>query len=502
MLQTTGRTRGVSLREVLSNARVYRGEDIRATHCCIEAKRCRRGDLFVALTEATRDGHDDVEIAIERGASAVLAERLLPIDLPHCVVPDSREALGRICHELSGRPTDQLQTIGVAGTQGKTIASLLIASVLEAARQTTGVLSSIGYSDGQEQVEADESTPYAPMLSNWLSRMFVSGSRHAVVEVSRAALAERRIAGLSFDAAVLTSLRPSAFDEVSTIINERALQARLIEQLKTSGFVVANADDVNLSAVLDKVACPVMTYGLHAAAEVTATVLERHASEQTFLLHAGNDTIPVRTSMIGDHHIQHCLAATAVGLVLGIPLTTIVRGLEAQRFMPGRLERLECGQPFSVFVDYARTPEMLAGALKAVRQVTRGKLICVTGAPGDQHKKMRPHLGRVLDRMADEVIITSDNPRREEPLQIAHEILDGMTDVASPRLLPNRSKAIEWALSQAQPGDSVLIAGKGDENYQFIGKKKQSHDDRDIARTWLYGAGTQQECTGPRLVKF
>ncbi len=502
MLQIAGRNRGISLREVLSNARIHRGDDIRATQVSIEAKRCRPGDLFVALTEADRDGHDDVDIAIQRGASAILAERLLPINLPHCVVSDSREALGRICHELAGRPTDQLQTIGVAGTQGKTIASLLIASVLGAARQTTGVLSSIGYSDGQEQVEANESTPHAPQLAHWLNRMVVSGSRHAVVEVSRAALAERRIAGLSFDAAVFTSLRPSATDDVSTIINERALQARLVEQLKTSGFVVANADDVNLAAVIDKVACPVMTYGMYAAAEITATVLERHASEQTFLIHAGHETIPVRTSMIGDHHVQHCLAATAVGLVLGIPLTTIVRGLEAQRFMPGRLERLECGQPFSVFVDYARTPEALAGALKAVRQVTRGKVICVSGAAGDQNKKLRPHLGRVLERMADDIIITSDNPRREEPLQIAHEILDGMTDVATPRLLPNRVKAIEWALSQAQPGDAVVIAGKGDENFQIIGKKKQSHDDRDIACKWLYEMGAKQECVGPRLAQF
>ncbi|HTN74635.1 MAG TPA: UDP-N-acetylmuramoyl-L-alanyl-D-glutamate--2,6-diaminopimelate ligase [Pirellulaceae bacterium] len=493
MLQATGRLGGISLRQTLSNARVYRGDDIVATRCSVEAKRVRPGDLFVALAMPQSDGHNEIDLAIERGASAILSERLLPIDLPHCVVPDSREALGRVCQELAGRPTEQLQTIGVAGTQGKTITSLLIASVLEAARKTCGVISTIGYSDGAEQVSASVSTPPAPELANWLSRMVLTGSSHAVVEVSRQALAERRIAGMSFDAAVLTSLRPSAFDEVGSLLNERQLQSRLIEQLKTSGFVIANADDVNVAAVVDKVACPVMTYGLYGEAEVTATILERHLSEQTFLLHAGSETIPVCTHMLGDHHVQHCLAAASVGLVLGIPLHIIARGLEAQRYMPGRLERLECGQPFGVFVDYARTPEMLTASLKAVRQVTQGRVICVTGAQGESHKALRPLLGRVLERMADKVIITSDSPRGEEPLQIAHEILDGMTDVGEPRLLPNRAKAIEWALSQARPGDTVLIAGKGDQDKQIIGKKQQTHDDREIARDWLYNVGAKIE---------
>jgi UDP-N-acetylmuramoyl-L-alanyl-D-glutamate--2,6-diaminopimelate ligase len=197
--------------------------------------------------------------------------------------------------------------------------------------------------------------------------------------------------------------------------------------------------------------------------------------------------------MIGDHHVQACLAATAVGLVLGIPLPTIARGLEKQRFMPGRLERLECGQPFSVFIDYARTPEMLTAALQAVRQVTRGRLWCVLGAEGDRNKRLRPHLGRAAERLADEIIITKDNPRREEPLAIAHDILDGLTDAGAPRLLPDRTKAIEWALSQARPGDTVLIAGTGDENWQIEGRRRRAHDDREVACRWLYEVGAAQE---------
>lgn len=500
MLETTGRARGINVSQVLPAGRIFGSEEIHATRCVIEAQHCRPGDLFVATQQSHRDGHDDVELAIENGACAVVSERYLPISVPQVVVEDSQEALGRLCHELAGRPTASLNTLAVAGTQGKTVTALLIAAVLEAARQTSGVLSTIGYSDGVEQVEAASTTPPTPEVAQWLQRMQLSRSRNAIVEVSRKALAERRLAGAELDACVLTSMRPTQTDDFMTLSAERKLHLRLFQQMKSSGFVVANADDPHVQTLLGSLDCPVMTYSLRGDAEVTATILERHPSEQTFLLHAGNETMPIRTEMIGDHHVQNCLAAAAVGLVLGLGLPTIARGLESQRKMPGRLERLECGQEFSVFVDYARTPEMLTASLKAVRQVTRGRVWCVVGAQGGRNPQLRPQLGRVLDRLAHEVIITTDNPRHEQPLQIAHQILDGMSDPGAPRLMPNRKKAIEWALSQAQPGDAVVIAGKGDENFQIVGRKRQRHDDRDIARKWLYSGGQQPEF--PRLAKF
>jgi UDP-N-acetylmuramoyl-L-alanyl-D-glutamate--2,6-diaminopimelate ligase len=502
MLQITGRASGVRLRQVLPAGRMHRGDDFVATSCCIDAAQCAPGDLFVALTHAKRDTHDDVHKAIERGAMAVLCERLLPIDVPQCIVDDSRIALGQLAQELAGRPTDHLTAIGVAGTQGKTVTTHLIAAVLGAARQATGVLSSIGYSDSVEQRSPEVPTPTAPAFAHWLGRMVDRNCRAAVVEVSRRALAERRLAGAQFDAAVLTSLRPAATDDVSTLHVERQIQGRILEQLKTSGFVVANADDANVQTLLRKLDVPVLTYALHGEAEITATVLERHASEQTFLIHAGNETIAVCTEMIGDHHVRNCLAATATGLVLGIDLPTIARGLESQRFMPGRLQRVECGQPFNVYIDAARTPEMLAQALKAVRHVTPGRVICVAGAEGQRHKRTRAEIGRVVERLADEVIITSQNPRREEPLQIAHGILDGMTDVASPRLLPNRAKAIEWALSEALPGDSVVVTGLGEADYHVIGKKKHRHDDREVARRWLYEVGATREYPASKIAPW
>lgn len=500
MLETTGCARGVSLRNILPKGQFFRSDDIVASRISTQAKHCRPGDVFVALTLAHNDGHEDAELALENGATAIVTERLLPLSVPQVIVRDTREALGQICHELAGHPTEKLNTIAVAGTQGKTVTTMLVAAVLEAARQNSGVLSTIGYSDGMEQVEAACTTPATPEVTHWLSRMRTTNCRNAILEVSRQALAERRLAGTQLDCAVLTGLRPTQTDDFGTLVGERKLYARLLTQLKSSGFVVANIDDANVHGLLGELTCPVMTYSLRGEGEINATILERLPSEQTFLIHAGSETMPVRTEMIGDHHVLNCLAATAVGLVLGMNLPAIVRGLETQRKMPGRLERIECGQPFSVYVDYARTPEMLTASLKAVRNVTRGRVWCVTGAEGERNKQLRPQIGRVLEKLADKIIITADNPRGEEPLQIAHEILDGMSDAGAPRLMPTRTKAIEWALSHAAPGDSVVIAGKGDENFQIVGRKRQRHDDRDVARRWLYQEGTQREY--PRLAEL
>ena len=214
--------------------------------------------------------------------------------------------------------------------------------------------------------------------------------------------------------------------------------------------------------------------------------VEQFASEQTFLLTAGNDTVPVRTRMIGTHHIYNCLTAAAVGLTYGIDLMAVVRGLEAVDYVPGRLQRVECGQPFGVFVDYAHTPDALAASLRALRQVTAGRLICVFGAGGDCDRQKRPLMGREAEKLADRLVLTSDNPRSEDPLDIIDEILTGFRQPPAAKVIVDRTAAIEWALARAEPGDCVLIAGKGHEDYQIIGDERLALDDREIAETWLY----------------
>ncbi len=484
-MQRTMEGGGVSLRHVLPESRILGSADIHVRSCCTDSRLCQPGDLFAALVGPHADGHEFVQEAIARGASAVLAERLLPVSVPTCLVEDSDTALGHVCQQLAGQPSRQMHTFGVGGTLGKTTTSFLLASILQAAGQRVGSTNTIAFDDGGQTAPAHRSTPKAPELADWLARMVANGCGSAVVELSNEALARRQTAGVELDAAVVTNVGRGQWNRFGSARNLRRIQARLLDQLKPDGFAVLNADDPGSSFLLERTERPAITIGLHAEAELTATVIERFPSEQTFLLHAGDDTIPVRTHIVGDQHVYNCLAAAAVGLVMGIDLPTVIRGLEAVDAIPGRLERIECGQPFSVFVDYARTPAALAASLRSVRQVTRGRLLCVYGAKGGESEQARPLLGRVVERSADREVITSDNPGHEAPLQIAHDILDGYQRPGRPHILPDREAAILWALSQARPGDSVVIAGKGHENYQVVGTRCLSFNDGEVARSFL-----------------
>ena len=476
------------LREILPHGRFFGTGDIRVRSCCSDPRICRPGDVYVAIVDADGDGHDEVDKAVERGAIAVVAERLLPTRVPCCVVPDSREAYGHICQRLAGQPDQALRLVGVTGTHGKTTTAMLITAVLQAAERNVGVTCSLGYSDGQTTAMADAATPPSHELARWLAQMVVNGCSHGVVEVSSDALATRRLAGVSFDAAVLTNLRRDHLDLHGSLVNYRRAKQRLFDHLKPGGFAVINADDVASQSVVESLHVPLITIGIRAAAQLQAQVLERCSSEQTFLLTAGHECVPVRTRTIGDQFVYCCLSATAVGLVMGLNLTTIVRGLESLEHVPGRLERLECGQDFSVFVDHAQTPSALALSLHAIRQVTSGRVICVYGAAHWQDMEQRAAMGRVAERGADIGVITSNNPGHEPPLQIAHDILDGFRNPDKAHIIPDRRKAIHWALGEARPGDTVIITGKGDEPYQTLGQRQVHFDDRDVARHWLHGA--------------
>ena len=484
-MSVTQQRASVSLGNLFPAARLTRGP-ITARAVCTAAHRCQPGDVFVGVVTSKGDSHDDVAEAVKRGAAAVITERLLPVQIPQCIVADTREALGRLCQALAGNPTDGLRTIAVAGTRGKTVTGLLVAAMFEAAGEAVGVLSSIGLSDSMEQVITPCSTPRAPQMAHWLERMSLAGCDAAVVELSSRALAERRAAGMEFDAVIMTNLKRSELAWHGTEENHRRAALRSLDMLKPGGFAVISADCVDSEEALAAADVPVLTFGLHGDAQVTATVLERCPSEQTFLLQAGSESIPVRTAMIGDPHVQKCLAATATGLALGMDLSTIVRGLESVKFVPGRLQRIECGQPFSVFVDSARTPDALATSLRTLRQAGTGRIICVMGCPGGKNRDFRPRIGHVLDRQAQLSIITSDDPRHEEPLQIAHDILDGHERPHLTHTIPNRAKAIRFALESARPGDTVIIAGKGDRRVQKIGSGSQPHDDVEVARRWLH----------------
>lgn len=494
MHSTQNRASGISLRHLLPEARIFGSSDIEFTSCCSSPDECQPGDLFVALCGPDEDTHDFAITAVENGAAAVVVERYLPVRVPQCLVRDTRVAYGQICQALAGDPTRQMRTVGVTGSNGKTVTSMLLASILggdaaERDQNLVGVISSIGYSDGVRQSVSARTTPPQPELADWLRRMVTNHCRHAVLEVSSKAMADRRLAGVQLDAVVLTNLRRDHLPEHHSMTNYRRLKLSLLKQLKPEGFAILNADDPFTADILPQLPQPALTYGFTSEADLTATIVERHASEQTFLLHAGQQSVPVRTQMIGDHHVSNCLAAAAVALVFGHDLASIARGLERVESIPGRLEMIRCGQPYAVYVDGAQTPDAVAAALRTVRRVTQGRVICVCGAEGTSDSVRRAELGMALERGSQQLVLTNDNPGEEEPLQIMHDLLDGISKPAKVQIIPDRETAIAWALRNARRGDAVLMLGKGDRDGQLIGRKRVAWSDREMTRTLLYHQG-------------
>ncbi len=489
----------ISLRQLLPQSKILGSEEIRFASCCGDSRHVRNGDLFAALVGRQGDGHDFVQDAVSRGAAAILSERVLPISVPTCIVKDSREAYGRVCHALMDNPCNDLNVLGVTGTHGKTTISMLISAVLEAASCQVGIAGSLGYCDGEVvSMPANPAAPKSPELVRALASMRDNGCSHAVVEANSEGLARHSFAGMQLNGAVISNLRRAHLNVHGSVQAYRKIKERILSYLKPGGYVIVNADDPASRFVIPKIDAPLLTFGIRQPADVSAVHIERHASEQTFLLRAGAESIPVRTTMIGEMHIQNCLAAAAVGLIAGVDLATIARGLESVALLPGRMEPISVGQPFSVFVDTASTPDALAKALKTMRQVSRGKVYCVAGAQGDSEPAERALFGRAMERFADVGVITRCNPGNVDQRMIAHDVLDGYDRPANAHLLPDRARAIGWALHQAGPGDAVLIAGRGDASTEMVNGKQIHFDDRQVARFFLEKAVSTTSC--PRRV--
>lgn len=481
----------VGMRGLLPEAELFGTDDIQFSGCACDSRKVQPGDLFVALFGIRHNGRDFIDEAITRGCSAVMLEKEVGIlfsgcPVPVCVVPNVRESYARLCQALAGNPSRQLKMIGVTGTNGKTTTTCLIAGIFRAAGHRIGVLGTLGYLDGRIVEPAAHTTPPPDVLASLLARMVRNECSHAVMEVSSHALDQSRTAGVWFDAACVTNVTQDHLDYHGTMREYAQAKGRLFDHLDEDGLAVLNADDPGSAGYLQRLNCPALTVGIREPAEITAVPVEQFPSEQTFLLSAGNETVPVRTRMIGTHHIYNCLTAAAVGLAHNIDLTTIVRGLEYAGQVPGRLERIECGQPFSVFVDYAHTPDALTTVLKTVRAVTAGRVICVFGAGGERDREKRPLMGRAVEQTADVAILTNDNPRNEDPQSIFHDVLKGFIAPKTADVIPDRAAAIHQALASAQASDCVLIAGKGHEDYQIIGDERFDLDDREVAKEWLF----------------
>jgi UDP-N-acetylmuramoyl-L-alanyl-D-glutamate--2,6-diaminopimelate ligase len=465
----------------------------RVTGVSADSRLVVAGDLFCAWAGTTRDAHVFVGTAAEAGAVAALVERRVESDVPQVVVTDGRAAAALAADEVMGRPGRALVLAGVTGTNGKTTTVWLLRHLL-ASRYATASLGTVGavLRDGVPLPGTESLTTPGPVGMAVTMRAFLDHGTEAVaMEVSSHALDQGRVRALRFDAAVFTNLTRDHLDYHGTLERYRATKRGFVDLLAPDGVAVLNADEPAWDGLESRCARS-LRFALEGSrgsgtAEVVATGLVQTASDTQFLMRTPWGEAEVRFPLPGAYNVQNALAASAAALGIGLSLEQVVAALTAAPQVPGRLERLT-DWPCPVFADYAHTPDALERVLGAVKGVTQGRLIVVFGAGGDRDAGKRPLMGEAAARLADVVVVTSDNPRTENPDAIIDQIVAGIerTDVIR---ITDRRAAIERALELAEPVDSVVLAGKGHETYQVLGTETVSFDERQVVADWISRKG-------------
>jgi len=457
-----------------------RPEDVLAgaSSLVIDSRVAKSGSVFVALRGEKTDGHRFIPDAIARGANVIVMER--PIALPEGVrgvlVPDSARMLSSLANIFYGQPASRLVMLGVTGTNGKTTTTQMIAAILNAAGMPSAVMGTLGASFGKQTWPLENTTPLAHDLHALLAQLLERGARAVAMEVSSHALALRRVADIRFRAAALTNISRDHLDFHGTFEAYSRAKRSLFE---IADVAVLNIDDTHGKKWAADIDGPKLTYSMVSDADIVAREIGLTESGSIFTVVGVHFNLPIP----GRFNIANALAAISIARTLGIDLHEAAAGLAALRPVRGRMEHVSAGG-VNVLVDYAHTPDALENALRTVRETTKGKVIVVFGAGGDRDRGKRPQMGKVAAQFADRIVITSDNPRREEPAEIAADIVAGIGNKPYDLIL-DRREAIESAIRYAAPGDVVLIAGKGHEPYQVIGEEVLAFDDRSVAQAAL-----------------
>jgi UDP-N-acetylmuramoyl-L-alanyl-D-glutamate--2,6-diaminopimelate ligase len=455
------------------------------TGVAADSRRVRPGTLFCAVEGTVADGHAFVPDARTRGAAAALVARLLPDPLPQIVVADGRVAAAVAAAVWFGRPADHLDLIGVTGTNGKSTTVALTRHLLNATG-TVGALGTLGGLDGGGAAlpeDAGLTTPGPVELHAAFAELRRRGVRTVVMETSSHALHQRRVAGLGFRAAIYTNLTHDHLDYHGDFASYLAAKALLSAQLVAGGLEVVNLDDPAWHGLPRREGLRRLTFGTGAGADVAADAVRLDAQGATFRLRLGDAVVEAFIPLMGEFNVSNALGAAAVAWGRGLAPETIVARLAHAPQVPGRMERL-AADGFTVLRDYAHTPDALRRALRALRPLTTGRLIVLFGCGGERDRRKRPVMGEIAARDADLAIVTSDNPRGEDPERIIDDIEPGMEGVAHLRIADRRA-AIRRALTLLAAGDCLLLAGKGHETYQVVGTARLPFDEREIVRDAL-----------------
>ena len=477
-----------------------------------DSRQAKAGSLFVAIRGEKTDGNRFLGAAIERGATAIVSEMPRPLAegavqtsgiAPEFVsssvawlqVPDARKALAIIAANFYSHPADKLQLVGITGTNGKTTTSFLLDSIIHAAGFRSGLFGTIEYRTPLETYPARTTTPESLDLQRFFSEIVRAGGTHAVLESSSHALALERLWGCRFAAAIFSNLTRDHLDFHNTMENYFAAKRRLFEGTGAgpARFGIVNIDDP-YGQQLRNIAERTVTYGLGSGAQVTAKKFALALRGLDFVAETPAGKVEVRSPLVGRNNVYNLLAAIAASIALDFPRAAIEAGISALAAVPGRFERIDLGQPFMVVVDYAHTDDALQKLLETARELhPTGRMITLFGCGGERDRSKRPLMGAAAGRMSDVVVLSSDNPRGEDPLKIINDALVGLQRTTAKVLVePDRERALELALQNARPGDMVLLAGKGHERTQVLKDRTIEFDDREVARRVLrergYGA--------------
>jgi len=492
-------SKGMKLSELLEGVELKRplaDAEREISALCYDSRRAAPGAAFFAIRGEVTDGNRFAAAAVALGAAAIVSEMPRPADLAPQVawaeVADARKALAISAANFFGHPADALQLVGVTGTNGKTTTSYLIDSILRAAGYSAGLFGTIAYRTPLGSVHATTTTPESLDLQHFLSEIVSAGGTHAVLEASSHALAMDRLWGCPFDAAVFTNLTRDHLDYHKTFEAYFAAKRRLFAGTgKGPARVgVINADDP-YGERLDGVAARSLRYGLRSG-DITTRKVTLTGTGLDFEAETPTAAIAIRSHLVGRTNVYNILAAIGAAIALEIAPAAIASGIAQLEAVPGRFERVNAGQPFLVVVDYAHTDDALGNLLATARELlpAGGRILTLFGCGGDRDRTKRPLMGEAAGQASNFVVLTSDNPRSEDPLRVINDALVGLQRTGVEyRVEPDRERAISLVLEHARAGDIVLLAGKGHENYQVLGDRTIEFDDREMARRWLARSG-------------
>ncbi len=474
---------------LVQNPNARRAVDITGITC--DSRSVRLGDLFAALPGAKIDGAQFARQAAQRGAAAILTEHEDPaIELPQLVCDDARMGLAKLARAFYGHADLRLRLGAVTGTNGKTTSAYLVRHIMKECKRQCGMLGTIEYDLGSEVIEAPLTTPESLDLHRYLRTMVNAGCDSAFMETSSHSLCQHRVAGIHFDAAVFTNLTQDHLDYHRTMDQYRDAKALLFRNLLPDAVAILNMDDAAARHFEECTQARVLGFSIQGDArspfglnaDILATIRQMNIHGTAFSLQSPWGNREIHIKLAGAHNVQNALGALAASVVLGADFDNALAALESFKGVPGRLESVELAQtdaplPFRVFVDYAHTEDALRSVMKALRELKPSRLITVFGCGGDRDQTKRPKMGRAVEEMADLGVITSDNPRTEDPGAILDQICSGIHSPGKFIVEPDRAKAIAMAINEARADDVVLIAGKGHENYQIFGKEKRHFSD-------------------------